>query len=252
MVNLIGRIFVVLVVILSIAQFALALETASIQNATFSIISTSKGNESATSTSAPDAGNITKLAVDITVNTKRWAGYVGNVTGSLQLANAVGDALFEFDSLSRTNFKGVFAAVAQSFNFATIQASQTGNFDGKWGFGPGEDNASQVFRETATRFDTAGVAIARMMTWNSSDASNQNQTRQNQTMDTALLVDAAGASHTDFAFGATVVSDSNGNQLRAYDNSSAVDFELIVALNDSDTDGDPDGDVTYYFYLQIK
>ena len=46
-------------------------------------------------------------------------------------------------------------------------------------------------------------------------------------------------------------SIANSTVLRSYDNLSIVDFEMIVATNDSDGDGDPDGDTTYYFYLQI-
>src|SRR3989338_713902 len=211
MVNFIGKSFLVLVVILSIAQFALAVDSTTISNATFSIVSSLRAGETAGTTNAPDAGNITKLGVDITVNTKRWAGYIGNVTGSMKLGSGSSD-LFVFNALSQDRFKGVFAVVAQSFNFAGAIAADEKVFDTKWGFGAAADNASQVFRETA------------------------------------LLMDSAAPSQTDYAFAGSI---ANSTVLRSYDNLSIVDFEMIVATNDSDGDGDPDGDTTYYFYLQI-
>jgi len=241
MVNFIGKSFLVLVVILSIAQFALAVDSTTISNATFSIVSSLRAGETAGTTNAPDAGNITKLGVDITVNTKRWAGYIGNVTGSMKLGSGSSD-LFVFNALSQDRFKGVFAVVAQSFNFAGAIAADEKVFDTKWGFGAAADNASQVFRETASRFGVT-APIARMNTRNT-----EGNVTNNRTLDTALLMDSAAPSQTDYAFAGSI---ANSTVLRSYDNLSIVDFEMIVATNDSDGDGDPDGDTTYYFYLQI-
>jgi hypothetical protein len=94
--------------------------------------SDSAGNDSAV------AGNITELVVVAYSNTQTWQGYIGNVSGTIQLADSDDDVLYNW---SLANPEGeIYASTHGGISWNDIQCfnfSATGNYSDETGNGGG-------------------------------------------------------------------------------------------------------------------
>jgi len=186
-----------------------------------------------------EGGNITSLNLDVNGLTDRWAGYFGNVTGTLYLTdNASGTTtyLYKWPSGNATGGE-VCVSTNNTYNFATATGlTNAGNIDSAWGFSGGADLATATYNDgtcTAFKFDEQGVTISNAVKADGDSGSSS--------FYSCAINNTAVAYKGDLAF-CTSINPSGTN----YKGESA-DFELIVPTAEGDTATE-----TYYFYAEIN
>jgi hypothetical protein len=91
---------------------------------------TSFGNSTAADDAFAQAGNITELIITGTAVTQAWQGYYGNVSGTIELADASGDMMYNWSGY--TNPTGeVYASTNSTISWVNVQCfnyTAEGNF----------------------------------------------------------------------------------------------------------------------------
>lgn len=198
----------------------------------------------ATDSDTTEGGNITFLNLDSQQSTNRWAGYVGNVSGSLTLSD--GSAVFyRWGNASAQG--SVCAGIANNYNWSMglYELSDVRQVDQAWGFSGGTDLAINTFNETPDPpggyndlcGDIAGNALSNV---NSSKTGPDNQA--GDTFETCVINDQNATSNVsiDMIFCTLTDRSSSDNDYR----NRTSDYELIVPVTEGGTE-------TYYFFLEI-
>lgn len=196
------------------------------------------------------AGEITDINLSAISATKAWAGYYGEVTGTLTLEDASG---FVFYNWSTMEPKGeVYASIAGAITWASIDCFA---YDGSNGFDvdtaegwygiqdDDEDGINETFRNLSTQFQIGSVIVTGCpatypfrngLAWEHSDFENILLT------DTAALIFTAIIENNE-ADTSTDVEGYNG---------VTHDFQLLLAENGQD--GQEDTATLYYFWAEIE
>ena len=207
--------------------------------------STEQGSLSETTAGSDVAGggNVTTVDLNTDASTVKWQGYSGQVTATLALGTG-SNSLYSFGSVPTQQINSVFVSLDSSFDFSNAQSVSTevddGSLDTLWGFtNSDQDSIKTTFGDGAhTISDVTGIRGVNLNSYTGAGVFS------NTTYTSGIVADTATpAAMTDIGFAVSI----EANQ-RDFTNSSAVDYELIVPVNDS---GSFTGQ-TYYFFIEMN
>src|SRR5208283_510623 len=125
----------------------------------WTIISTGQYVPNATANVTTQGGNVTNMNISSTISTTKWAGYWGNVSGSLVLAPNSSSADLYSWVWSLSNGGEICAVAAPyGFNWAAVQNTTAPSVDTVWGFGTSSDNAANTLTSTCNIY-VGGVNV---------------------------------------------------------------------------------------------
>ncbi|NQU78327.1 hypothetical protein HQ545_01015 [Candidatus Woesearchaeota archaeon] len=205
--------------------------SSSVVPVTVTVLNESRWNATGGGNDIAKAGNVTELDLSSSSSTNKWAGYYGEVSGDLRLANTDNDIMYDFGVLNQSQVKSVFASTDQNFGFATLYAASTANVDSMYGWDTTDSDSATLTLDddTATISTVTSVSVANL------SASTVYQSGAFK--DVAGLPSAFG----ELAYGVSVIVDQT-----AFNGYTQVDYELIVPVNSSA------GTQTYYFFMDIE
>lgn len=200
-----------------------------------------RANETASSTDTTEPGNITLITLNVTSQTGRWAGYFGNLTGSLVLSDDTYE-FFRWD-WDITAESVICAGTNTQYNWTTLYEADVWTVDTAWEFSGGSDLAIYTFNATQglLSLTIGGTSLTDM---NSSDTGGPDTGDADEFL--TAVVNDEGETNTEknnFLF-CTETNMSGTNN--AY-NGETADFELIVPANET-----PGATETYYFFVELK
>ena len=181
------------------------------------------------------AGNVTELDIVSDAPTQAWSGYFGNVTGSIQLANAGGDVMYNWSASDPSGY--VLASVNQTVEWTQLACATADNMTAlEAEFKIGEDDKDGV---TETFTNTAGNHVIAQQNVNSCNSINvYNDTgASGSNFEELLLWDGDAA-----VFASILEQDALG-----FDNKQH-DFEMLV-LEDGHNNADTK---EYYFFVELN
>lgn len=209
-----------------------------VQGATsISVGASSRGsfNESSSQSTAVQAGNVTELNITGSAITDHWAGFYGEVSGNITLANSNGDVFYEWAGIN-TVAGEVFASNDTAVNWSGIGCASSAEvtaLESSLGIaGTDADRIEQTYDSNShPDFNVSGTSI-----------SGCNST--NAYADTGLETDA---------FYQILLTDTDGdpvyttiiNESEAGFDTNTHDFELLVGESDAA------GTTSLYFYIEL-
>ena len=210
---------------------------------TISSNSTDPGGSSNPSNRSDSGGTITTMVLDAFQQNTKWKAYIGNITGSLTLDDSSGNTIYDW-SLNAAGISGeVYVSRASSISWSLIDCAVQGIIDTEHtalSIGGGDaDSINATYNYTThNSIVVAGQTI-------NADACGfathtfESDTRQAQGSANfqAVLLD----DDTNLVYATPISQDTT-----AYDSSTPVDFQVIVA------DDPSTADTTYYFYAEIE
>lgn len=186
-------------------------------------------------------GSITTMVLDAVQQNAKWKAYVGNITGTLTLDDSNGKTIFDW-SLAAASITGeVYASRAASITWSNINCSAPATITNEQtaiGFTPTDvDSIQNTFNEsTHPAFTTAGRTIAA----NTCNATSTYVNASKQAQASSYFPEILMGDGSNLVYATPIKQDTFG-----YDNTSKVDFQLILADDPSVTA------TTYYFYAEI-
>lgn len=228
------KLFVALLVVFGILGmapvYAVTQGASNVQSGTPETYTPTPGSVSA------QGGNITSLTIDATVQTKKWQGFYGNISGTITLANSTGNAYMYNWSVSPGT--GVVILTQDgAFPWDKLTNGSDSTVDTAWGF-TGDDKAEDTF---------ADVAACSPVTVNGNSIGNNDNevylwdNTGNGYFCEYLGEDSGGTgAKEDFAFIAKIYNDATCF------NGDTCDFELIVPVEPTGTSSE-----TYYVYVEF-
>jgi hypothetical protein len=186
-----------------------------------------------------EAGNITYLNLSGDIQTNRWAGYLGNISGGIVLQDSDGYDFFRW-AWSPTGATGhVCAGVATAYNWSLLSniSSTYMDADTAWNFASGADQGVDTFTDTSsTCGDVGSVSMGDTKT-----AKTGPDNPGSDAFETCVVNDNNDhdENKTNFLFCVEIDPDQSGN---AY-NTGTVDYELLVPIES--------GTETYYFWMDL-
>lgn len=237
------RLVVVTVLIMAMAAVYVSAvdKSASIAGAATTKRNIGTYTETSAGSDAAVGGNVSELNLSTSSTTSKWQGYIGSVTASLFLGSGT-NTLYSFGSVPNGQIKAVFASTDSAFNFAALAAATAANIDTTWAFNTtDQDSGTNNFDDASrTIAQVTSVPVINLTTINSANASVANVYQTGVFKDDGTV---AATSYGVMAFGVQVVPN-----IKAYDNSTTVDYELVVPVNSAGVAGTQ----TYYFFLDIE
>jgi hypothetical protein len=209
-----------------------------------------------------NAGNITEITISAISTTKSWAGYYGNITGTITLENSVGNVFYNWTSIEPKG--NIFASTNTSIDWSQIRCFDwvvggTGQtFDQQtaedW-FGIPDDASdglndtynntgldSELFVGTRNITEVSAAATA---TCHSTNVYRDGAKIQDD-FENVLLTDG------DRLVFMTVIENNqvnNDTDITGFDG-VAHDFQMLVAENGQN--GQEDTSTTYFFWAEIQ
>ena len=96
-----------------------------------------------------EGGNVTEVTLSANVSTEKWAGFYGNVSGMLVLAQAA-DQYYLYNWTMNKSKGSVCVSTNTAPAWAGVLASLASTIDTAWGFTAGDtDSAANTFNQTA-------------------------------------------------------------------------------------------------------
>lgn len=194
------------------------------------------------------AGNITEINLTAISATKAWAGYYGEITGTLTLEDANGYVFYNWSAMEP---KGeVYASIADSITWSSIACfSWSGTPDietvESW-YGIEDDDADGI-NETFTSLSSGFyVGTEPLINCPATHPFVLGVAGAHTNFENILLTDGAA-----LIFAAIIENNdaNNATDIIGYDGRTH-DFQLLVAENGHD--GEEDNPTTYYFWAEIE
>ena len=208
-----------------------------VQGATdLSVGGSSRANFSNASTqsTAVQAGNVTELNITGAAITDHWAGFYGEITGSITLENSDGNVFYNWTGLNTVEGE-VFASNDSSVGWAGIKcASQAeiGSLETALGIAPSDaDRVNQTYTSSHPDFNVSVTQLSGCNATNAYINTGQDATTFYQ----VLLSDTEG----DIVF-TTLINDTT----TGFDGNTH-DFELLVGESETA------GTTQLYFYIEL-
>jgi hypothetical protein len=192
------------------------------------------------------AGNVTRLEINATVQTNRWQGYYGNITGQITLDDAGGNTLYDWEGDDISVVGEIYAAnqtVSDWSDVICVNLNGNGNLadqginltllELQYNM---ESTAADGFDET---FDSTEDIVIGTTTLSACPATNTyvNNNSQSLVFNQTLL--------TENATGTVIFASKTENNEVGF-NGETWDFQMIVA-----EDGSTDEAETYSFYVEL-
>jgi len=198
-------------------------------NATF--VSSSTGTAPAPTTLTAIGGNVTAVNISGTSVTDRWAGFFGNISGTVRLADSTGNKFYQW-TVNVITGSVVYATNGTVSNWSTLQAA-TYNAMPSYLIQSAADNYSNTFTLNET-FTTPLRTVTNVNYTYTLNASGQNSAFKTYAM--TADVNASADDNSTLVFAGKAVQQSNSF------NNGAVDFQIIAPARTA---------TTYYFYLEL-
>ncbi len=196
------------------------------QGATVSVGASERGPAATVGTATTEGGNVTNMNVSSDVITSRWAGFWGNISGSIILADASGNNFYRWTVTDVTG-SVVYATSAPVVDWATLAAARESDMPA-YVQGTAPDSYNNTFTGTET-FTSASQSVAN---------ANFTFTYEGGAMGTNLKTYALKVDTSTLVFAAKAVAGTTGF------NNQAVDYQLLVPAQGGTT-------TTYNFYLEL-
>ena len=192
------------------------------------------------------AGNVTELTITGFSTTQSWQGYFGNVSGTIQLADASDNQMYNWSLASPEG--EIYATTDTSVAWANIACFDlTGNHSGiETAFNiltDDVDGLNETFSESGTHdeFYTNNVqfvadACPSTQIYDATDGSNATNFQE------VLMTDSGSATEIIFA---SILDEEN---VLGFDD-AYHDFEMLVL---EDGHGTNTATTTYYFYVELE
>ncbi|MEW5995971.1 MAG: hypothetical protein AB1657_00030 [Candidatus Micrarchaeota archaeon] len=181
-----------------------------------------------------EGGNVTDVNLTANESTEKWAGFYGNVTGSLTLQKGTTTIPLYTWSWSMSNGGEVCASTASNFPWASATAAVRAGIDTAWSFATGDtDSATSTFTDTS-----CSISINPVGALSTTGVFTKNST--NSGVWQTCAVDDGGAGESNFAF---CVNMSSTNTF-AVGGTGA--YQLMVPT--TETAGATE---LYYFYAEL-
>ena len=177
-----------------------------------------------------EGGKITEVNLTADSYTERWAGFYGNVTGTISLGDGSAD-LYQWTWTPADEGEVIASTASSGITWASLVNGAAADVDTRWGFSTGSDQAADAFGDTLT------FTIGDQTMTNAPSTA----TLGAGTWETAIVNDGATAAKTDFLFVVNIDNDASAF------NSEIHDFEMIVPTND-----EIDATENYYFYVELS
>ncbi|MBD3398060.1 hypothetical protein GF412_02670 [Candidatus Micrarchaeota archaeon] len=135
--------------------------TAELNGANTTFISSSKYTPGISAGQATiEGGNISGTNLDSNASTERWAGFYGNVTGELVLAEAANSAFMHKWQWSPSNGGEICISINSSLSLFFIAAATGAEIDSAWSFSPSvSDSGTNTFNLTNCSMNIGGADL---------------------------------------------------------------------------------------------
>ncbi len=216
----------ILLSLLFVVEFAFAIQPAE----SWTVGTPGKYVPSANANVTTEGGNVTPVNLTGNISTEKWAGYWGNVSGSIVLSPGV--AMFYTWAWSSANGGEVCAVAAPSgFDWTSVQTTAAGAIDSVWNFLSSDTDSGTNTLTSSCNVDVAGTPVA----------GSAGVTTGGGTFETCAVADSpTPAAKSDLAF---CVNITQGGTLF---NSLTGDYQLLAPTNE--TAGATE---THYFWLEL-
>ena len=202
-----------------------------VQGANATFVSSTTGTSPATTTAPAIGGNITAVNISGSSITDRWAGFYGNISGVVRLADAAGNKFYQW-SINVITGAVVYATNGTVSNWSTLVPASYVNMPA-YLVQSAADNYSNTFVANET-FSTNLRSINNVFYTYTLNGSVQNSSFKTYSL--AASVNASAQDNSTLVFAGKAVQQSN-----TFDN-NAADFQIIAPARSL---------TTYYFYLEL-
>jgi hypothetical protein len=195
--------------------------------------------------SADAKGTITTVTLDSKQQDYKWKAYVGNITGTLALANSAGTSIYDWTA--GTIVGEVYASRFSNINWAAIDCAVTASWNAEHTAlgitGTAADSINNTFNYTNHKPITVATNPARSNCPSTATYINDAA----QTMGPAALFQEVLLRDTATAGDHLIYSTFIESAQLGYDN-QPHDFQILVAENESITTGPA---TTYFFWVEL-
>jgi len=198
--------------------------SAAVNNATVTA-----GSESSYSPSTPagntsaQAGGTIEVNLSVDMSTQKWAGFYGQITGTIKLADASSNTFKDW-TVSNVAGAKVYSSNTTTIDWANLAAAT--NADMPAWLTSGSDSWANTFNNNETQtFNGQNINANYTLTYNSTGTG---------VFKTYSLKDSS----SNLIWAALAVDNGNGY------NNQQVDYQLLVPVNGASA-------TTYYFYLEL-
>lgn len=176
-----------------------------------------------------EGGNVTEVNLTGNVSTEKWAGFWGEVNGTIVLSPGV--AMFYTWPWTAADGGEICAVVDNGFDWANLAVATGAAVDGAWNFAVGDtDSASNTFTDAACALSVAGSSI------NTAGVT----TLGAGAFQTCAATDG-GAAKEDIAFCVGIQEE------QGLFNGGSGDFQLLTATNETASTFE-----NYNFWLELN
>jgi hypothetical protein len=225
----------ILSALMVISMFAMAVMPVSASPGTTTITENASTNPGPTASSGvtTEGGNITNVDLVADSYTERWAGFYGNVTGTINLTDGT-DSLYSWDWTPATEGEVIASTEDTNIDWANLANGTAADINSKWFSGSSaSDNASNTMFGSTSTFTIGDRTMTNAPAVNTGGSSAYL---------TAIVKDIESvASKNDLLFVANIINDGTTF------NSGTHDFEMMVPTNAA-----IGATETYYFYVELS
>jgi hypothetical protein len=175
-----------------------------------------------------EGNEITEVNLTVDSYTERWAGFYGNVSGSISLSDGSHD-LYQWTWTATNEGKVIASTAGSGIDWANLANDDATTADTAWGFGSVSDQVEDTFTENAAEFTIGGQTITGAKAVTTGGSSGYK---------TAITNDGATLAKGDFQFVVSIINDGTTF------NTETHDFEMMVPTDE--TAGE-----TYFFYVEL-
>ncbi|MCK4997495.1 hypothetical protein KAS08_04270 [Candidatus Pacearchaeota archaeon] len=208
------------------------------------------------------AGNVTEINIFGYSPTQTWQGYFGNITGTIQLADAGDNVMYNWSLASPQG--EIYASTNDSINWANIQCF---NFTAEGNYNPetGNEGNTSMYGTNLTQLeelfnidwdDVDGVNETFNLFDHDKFYTNNLEFSENECRSTRLFGDAGNGTDGEFeevlmyepTTRSVVFASIIDEDVMGFDNRSH-DFQMLVLEDGHGTDTE---ESTYYFYVELE
>lgn len=227
-------------------------------------------NETAVGSDTAQGGNVTYMNLTTTASTVKWQGYYGQVSANLLIgASSSGSTsgglhlLYSWGAAQINQIKYVFATASSDYPWQLLTVATAANvvsLDTALGWSSSDvDSANATFDDGLLSFGADSALTANLTSYQSPPGSTFFAGEKvSNVYKTSIFNNGSTVSLEMFTFGARITPSGEkggGNGFagnRAFDNSTIVDYEMIVPTNGTNIADGTRGVNTYYFWLEVN
>jgi hypothetical protein len=221
--------FLSVLIALSILAIIVAPVSAIPGSTTATEVTSTNPDPTASGAVVTEGNEITEVNLTVDSYTERWAGFYGNVSGSISLSDGSHD-LYNWTWAAASGGEVIASTANTGIDWANLANGAVTDVDSVWGFSSGSDRAVDTFNDQDT------FTIGEQTMTNAPAVITGDDTKSDYL--TAITNDGANSAKNDFQFVVGIINDGTTF------NGETHDFEMMVPTDE--TVGE-----TYYFYVEL-